>query len=90
MSNAPRSAQSVGGLTKADNLQLDLKVSPAINGPWGHTPFSKLNLTKCSKTQPCVNLEGMSGFHLTEECDYVEHELGTYFRPVPTPKPKSQ
>lgn len=90
MSNAPHSAESAGGLTEAGILQLGMKESPAINGPWGHTPYSKLNLTKCNKTQLCVKLKGMSGFHLAKECDYVEQELGTHFSPVPTPKPKSQ
>lgn len=90
MSNDSRAFESAGGLTKADLLQLDLKESPAVKGPWGPTLYSKLSLTRRSKTQLYVSLEGMSGFHLARECDYVEHELGTHFSPVPTPKTKSK
>lgn len=90
MSNEPHPAESAGGLTNADLLQLDVNESPARKGPWGHTPYSELSLTVWRKTQLCSNLKWMSGFHLAKECDWAEHELGTHSSPVPIQSPNSK
>lgn len=89
MSNEPHPAESSGGLTKADLLQLDINESPARKGPWGHTSYSELSLTVSRKTQLCANLKWMSGFHSAKECYWAEHELGTHSSLAPTQSPNS-